>query len=315
MNQKEIAAPFVTQREDSFQNRPKFGWFRSTFLVESYEYLLRNPLVSATSLDDHLLIFNFMALGIFLLSRSPENANGNAPVVSNGNSEFLSKNRDHGMELLTFDDIDSPVVPVGESNAAAVSSSSIRATCVLLSRHWMFYQYIWCVYIDINICALYIICFHKRVHDWKISLHLYRTSKSTLITWSSHLNIFKIAIFLQHPQNQGDQSGHLQPYRPVRIPLCQAVARASNSTAFKRLQVTYCTWNRGHDDLPTQTSCIVITKIPQNCHRFVFFHSPRMGNLMTPVERVFFWFRSKLRQRNSSWGCLFGDWCPKITSI
>lgn len=29
---------------------------------------------------------------------------------------------------------------------------------------------------------------------------------------------------------------------PVRKPLCQAVARASSSTAFKRLQVTYCTW-------------------------------------------------------------------------
>ena len=84
--------------------------------MESYENLLRNPLVSATSLDDYLLIFNFMALGIFLyFSLSSFMLSFPAPVVSNGNSEFLSKNSDHGMELLTFDDIDSPVVPVGES--------------------------------------------------------------------------------------------------------------------------------------------------------------------------------------------------------
>ena len=114
MNQKEIAAPFVTQREDSFQNHPKFGWFRSTFLVESYENLLRNPLVSATSLDDHLLIFNFMALGIFLLSRSPVLCSRFLHQSFQMGTQNFSP-CDHGMELLTFDDIDSPIVPVGES--------------------------------------------------------------------------------------------------------------------------------------------------------------------------------------------------------
>ena len=29
--------------------------------------------------------------------------------------------------------------------------------------------------------------------------------------------------------------------------------------------------------------CIVIREIPQNCHRFVLFDSPKMGNLMTPA--------------------------------
>ena len=53
------------------------------------------------------------------------------------------------------------------------------------------------------------------VHNWKISLHLYRTSNSTNeFTWSSHPNIWNIASRypFQQPQNQGDQSGNIQPY-------------------------------------------------------------------------------------------------------
>ena len=30
--------------------------------------------------------------------------------------------------------------------------------------------------------------------------------------------------------------------------------------------------------------CIVIREIPPNCHRFVLFDSPKMGNLMTSVS-------------------------------
>lgn len=53
------------------------------------------------------------------------------------------------------------------------------------------------------------------VHNWKISLRLYRTSNSIdEFTWSSHPNIWNIASRypFQQPQNQGDQSGNIQPY-------------------------------------------------------------------------------------------------------
>lgn len=46
----------------------------------------------------------------------------------------------------------------------------------------------------------------------------------------------------KHPTLPQPSPKPLSHKLPVRKPLCQAVARASSSTAFKRLQVTYCTW-------------------------------------------------------------------------
>ena len=79
--------------------------------------------------------------------------------------------------------------------------------------------------------------------------------------------------------------------------------------------------------LPTQTSCIVTSEIPQNCHRFVLFDSPpNRSHLMTPLclvsdlTSVFFfwsgsmiWYHIRLVLENkpflfgNGWTC--GDFC------
>ena len=42
--------------------------------------------------------------------------------------------------------------------------------------------------------------------------------------------------------------------------------------------------------VPTPNNAFVIREIPQNCHRFVLFNSPKMGNLMTPGLSTWKWW-------------------------